>query len=171
MLIDMSSVLIEFRARYQARWPRIQSQGVQAVRLTPSGGFRLLPVAPAQDVAFGYPPKARYDSLHRYLWVINDDGIPFILEIPIDALNGEKPKHTNLTEGRPAYIGGELWFETDRRIFVSGGSGRYKPEGEGQACGCRRRFRIVSVCGDFLRVECGNRQCETYTGVASWTRL
>lgn len=128
----MSSVLIKFRERYQARGPCIPSQGGQAVLLPLSGGFRLLPVAPAQDVAFGYPPKTRHDSLHRYLWVINDDGIPFVLEIPIDALNGEKPKHTNLTGGCRAYIGGELWFETDRRIFVSGGSGRYKPEGEGQ---------------------------------------
>ena len=68
-------------------------------------------------------------SLSRYLWVINDDGILFTLEIPIDDLNGEKPKHTNLTSGRPAYIGGELWFETGARLFVSGGSRTWLPVG------------------------------------------
>ena len=128
----MSSVLIWFRGRYQARGPYIKPQGGEAVQLTPSGGFRLLPVAPAPDVALGYPPKARQESCNRYLWVINDDGIPFILETLIDDLNGEKPKHTNLTGGRPAYVGGELWFETCARIFVSGGSGRYPPDGAGQ---------------------------------------
>ena len=130
----MSSVLIWFRGRYQARGPYIKPQGDEAVQLTPSSGFRLLPVAPAPDVALGYPPKAKGDPRSKkcYLWVINDDGIPFIREISIPALNGQMPKHTNLTGGRPAYIGGELWFETDARIFVSGGSGRYPPEGAGQ---------------------------------------
>ena len=102
------------------------------MQLTPSGGFSLLPVAPAQNVVLGYPPKARQGSLNRYLWVINYAGIPFIQEISIPALNGQMPKHTNLTGGRPAYIGGELWFETCARVFVSGGSGRYPPDGARQ---------------------------------------
>lgn len=128
----MSSVLIWFRGQYQARGPYIKPQGDEAVQLTPSSGFRLLPVAPAQNVVLGYPPKARQGSHNRYLWVINYAGIPFIQEISIPALNGQMPKHTNLTGGRPAYIGGELWFETDARLFVSGGSGRYPPDGAGQ---------------------------------------
>lgn len=128
----MSSVLVRFRERYRARGPCKQMQEGEAVRLTSSSGFRLLSVAPALGVVFGYPPKVRQKSRNCYLWVINDDGIPFIREIPIAALNGEKPKHTNLTGGSPAYIGGELWFETDTRIFVSGCSGRYPPYGKAQ---------------------------------------
>ena len=42
-------------------------------------------------------------------------------------MNNEFPKHTNLTGGGPAYAGGELWFETEESLFVSGGSGRYEP--------------------------------------------
>ena len=100
--------------------------------LSASNGFMLLPIAPARGVTFGRPPMARRNSENRYLWVINDAGIPFIKEISIAALNGREPKHTNLTGGGPAYIGGELWFETDTRIFVSGGSGRYPPYGAQQ---------------------------------------
>lgn len=132
MPANMPSVLINFRARYQARGPRIQPAGVEAVLLPPSSGFTLLPAAPAQGVAFGHPPNSRRSGRNRYLWVINDAGIPFIKEIPIAALNGREPKHTNLTGGSPAYIGGELWFETNTQLFVSGGSGRYPPYGAEQ---------------------------------------
>ena len=132
LLGNTPSALINFRAQYQARGPRIQPAGVEAVLLPPSSGFKLLPTAPALGVAFGHPPNSRRSGRNRYLWVINDAGVPFIQEIPIAALNGREPKHTNLTGGGPAYMGGELWFETDTRIFVSGGSGRYPPYGAQQ---------------------------------------
>lgn len=63
-----------------------------------------------------------------YLWVIDPRGIPYILEHPLEILDGSRPKHTNLTGGREAYVGGELWFGDTLKIFVSGGSGRYGPE-------------------------------------------
>ena len=47
-------------------------------------------------------------------------------------LDGNPPKHTNLTGGKPAYIGGELWFAGARHMFVSGGSGRFHPLDEEQ---------------------------------------
>ena len=37
------------------------------------------------------------------------------------------PKHTNLTGGGEAYVGGELWFASNDSLYVSGGSGRYPP--------------------------------------------
>lgn len=42
-------------------------------------------------------------------------------------IDGYSPKHTNLTGGGEAYLGGELWFCSVSRIYVSGGSGRYPP--------------------------------------------
>lgn len=42
-------------------------------------------------------------------------------------IDGYSPKHTNLTGGGEAYLGGELWFFSVSRIYVSGGSGRYPP--------------------------------------------
>ena len=87
------------------------------------------------------------------------------------------PKHTNLTGGRPAYIGGELWFETGARVFVSGGSGRYPPDGVEQiddtidvfesyqfgtlATNWRRKLRIDLGLGKVLSIRCVNclRRC------------
>ena len=92
-----------------------------------SAGLRRLHQAPAIDILIGAPPRARNDSRNRYLWVIDDTGIPYILEAQLLALNGELPKHTNLTGGGRAYLGGELWFSDRSSLFMSGGSGRYPP--------------------------------------------
>ena len=64
---------------------------------------------------------------HRYVWVIDATGIPFILERGLCALKGRSPKHSNLTGGKPASMGGELWFRTESSLYLSGGSGRYRP--------------------------------------------
>ena len=122
--------LAKFREKYRPRDPLRPSTADESQLLDGSGGFRLLEYAPARDVEFGHPPSTRQGGAHRYLWVINDDGIPFIKEIGLSVLKGQFPKHTNLTGGCPAYIGGELWFETKSRLFVSGGSGRYLPYDE-----------------------------------------
>ena len=123
--------LAKFREKYSPRDPLLPSTANESLLLDGTTGFRLLESAPARNVEFGHPPPTRQGGgTHRYLWVINDDGIPFIKEIGLSVLNGKYPKHTNLTGGRPAYIGGELWFETTEQLFVSGGSGRYLPYDE-----------------------------------------
>ena len=45
---------------------------------------------------------------------------------------GAAPKHTNLTGGDKAYLGGEVWFESDTALYISGGSGRYPPQNPDQ---------------------------------------
>ena len=118
--------LVRFRERFSPRGPLISPEPYECMVLASS--FSLLEYAPAQNVAWGDPPRTRRGSgLNRYLWVIDDVGIPFIKEIPIPTLNAQMPKHTNLTGGGPAYIGGELWFESEEHLFVSGSSGRYRP--------------------------------------------
>ena len=88
-------------------------------------------MAPAEDVEFGAPPRSAIQGGHnRYLWIIDDRGIPYILESPLRSLGEEIPKHTNLTGGDLAYVGGELWFADGRSIYVSGASGRYPPRDE-----------------------------------------
>ena len=95
--------------------------------------LRSLGYAPAQNVCLGVPPRSlRESGRHRYLWVINDEGIPFIKEVPILVLNSQCPKHTNLTGGASAYVGGELWFATGESLYISGASGRYRPINEDQ---------------------------------------
>lgn len=96
--------------------------------LTPRNGVRFLEPAPAADVRVGSPPLSRNDhGCGRYLWVIDARGIPYIIEAPIPAIHSALPKHTNLTGGKEAYLGGEMWFASDAALYVSGGSGRYPP--------------------------------------------
>ena len=76
----------------------------------------------------GLPPRHRNDATtFLYLWIIDLSGIPYILERALPELGGKLPKHTNLTGGTPASIGGELWFRTESSLFLSGKSGRYGP--------------------------------------------
>ena len=125
-----ANALAEFRRQYDARKPLmpVPAQAHESLPLNHESGLRFLGYAPAQDVDCGAPPRSRGEKgRHRYLWVINDKGIPFIKEVPIIYLASEFPKHTNLTGGCPAYAGGELWFRTEEALFMSGGSGRYEP--------------------------------------------
>ena len=93
----------------------------------------MLGPAPARDVAFGEPPSSRNGACdNRYLWVIDASGVPHVLESPMPVVGGALPKHTNLTGGGTAYPGGELWFESASKIYVSGGAGRYHPINEAQ---------------------------------------
>ena len=90
--------------------------------------------APASGVMTGGEPPRYRDgpTVHRYIWVIDSTGIPYILEFGQSTPAGHVPKHSNLTGGMPASMGGEMWFETRCSLFLSGGSGRYPPRNEQQ---------------------------------------
>lgn len=69
----------------------------------------------------------------RHLWVIMPTRLPVILEtaprVQPPQLTASRAKHTNLTGGRPACCGGELWVDAvdSGLLYVNGGSGRYQP--------------------------------------------
>ena len=120
-----------FRNKYPEQLPQVHCEPHTLVRLSERHGVRLLQRAPASGVQFGTPPSASGDGSNRYLWVIDRRGIPYIIEQHLSDI-GCEPKHTNLTGGETAYLGGELWFKDSGSLFVSGGSGRYPPANVGQ---------------------------------------
>lgn len=127
--------IVEFRNRYAKCSPRHTQAGIRLdheyVKWTDSFGVRMLQSAPAQEVEFGAPAREPDESgLNTYIWVIDDSGIPYIIERSIG--DNPAPKHTNLTGGAEAYVGGEVWFSDNATLFLSGGSGRYPPEDERQ---------------------------------------
>ena len=125
--------LDEFRTRYYLRESARPISQHEDVPIQLGDGLRLLQKAPVSDVVFGYPPQSRETSgCNTYLWVIDDRGIPYLIESAMDILDGNVPKHTNLTGGKPAYIGGQLWFSDTSHMLVSGGSGRFPPLDEDQ---------------------------------------
>ena len=123
----------EFRRRYSLQRPRRLPSPLEQCQLSEADGLRVLCHAPARAVSLGTPPYSRTDQgEHRYLWVIDVNGIPYIHEAPVQAIRDNLPKHTNLTGGGEAYLGGELWFDSHTHLYVSGGSGRYPPINDGQ---------------------------------------
>ncbi len=120
--------LDDFRSGYDLRPPEFIQHQREVVQLDLHSGLRLLEPAPALGISVGTPPSSIADDpANRYLWVIDERGIPYIIESPIAAIDHELPKHTNLTGGGDAYLGGEIWFSSSISIYISGGSGRYPP--------------------------------------------
>lgn len=68
-----------------------------------------------------YPEKC-------FLWVLDEDTIKIIREKNRNTLRTHKPEfvcHTNLTGNGQAYLGGEIYFCEDGRIFINTYSDRY----------------------------------------------
>lgn len=85
-------------------------------------------------------------------------GIPYVIEMPIAAIGVSLPKHTNLTGGGEAYLGGELWFASASSLYVSGGSGRYRPIDSAQLAEATDVFRsfgynVTSLGWDYVMDE------------------
>ena len=129
-----TQILKDFRSRHRLRSPDrslIRDQQ-ETVRLEESDGLRLLTPAPVADVRYGSPGLSRTEHVNTYLWVIDARGIPYVFESPIPKIGAMCPKHTNLTGGAKAYLGGEMWFASAMALYISGGSGRYPPEDKTQ---------------------------------------
>ena len=125
--------LDSFRERHRLQHPSLRVDNMERKQLDKKNGLRLLESAPATNVLTGQPPLSQNESgCYRYLWVIDAKGIPYIIESPITAIGCLMPKHTNLTGGTEAYLGGEMWFASQESLYISGGSGRYPPEDEQQ---------------------------------------
>ena len=124
--------LDEFRGYYQPREPTKIDHPHESREIESKDGLAFLRRAPASGVKFGNPQKLEDPARNTYLWVIDYRGIPYIIESPMDILDFNLPKHTNLTGGKSAYLGGELWFSDANSIYVSGGSGRFHPSDERQ---------------------------------------
>ena len=125
----------QFRDTYDLREPAQHAENPrQEIALGDGDGLRLLETAPASGCVVGFPPRSNDDeeSRNRYIWVIDERGIPHILEVPVPSLEGELPKHSNLAAGMLACVGGELWFRSATDVYVSGGSGRYPPRSEAE---------------------------------------
>lgn len=126
-MTSSNQVLDGFRRRHPLRPPGWTPEPSEAVRLNASDGLMVLQPAPATNVIYGTPPKSRSDKTNKYLWVIDERGVPYVFEVRVARI-GALPKHTNLTGGGAACLGGEMWFESNTALYISGASGRYPPK-------------------------------------------
>jgi len=152
-----SDELAQFRQWFGSpRNPRNEPNSAQCLQLNQDDGMRTLGRSPILGVQLGSPPVGRGQSHSRYLWVIVEQEIRFILEEPLEKLGGQLPKHTHLTGGKQAYLGGEVWFKDANSLFLSGGSGRYPPDSPEQLNRAADLFRTYGY-----EVECLGWNVET----------
>lgn len=80
----------------------------------------------------------------RYLWVITEEGLFMILEATSNPFSRrQKVCHSNITGGKAALQGGELWFGTDKKIYINYRSGRYGAVTEAQERTVLEYFHFV----------------------------
>ena len=115
---------------------------------------------------YGNAPEA------RHLWVIRSEDFPVALEdCPWGkVLQSGKIKHSNLTGGRSAHSGGEIWFIGEDKIAVNAASGRYGAENEqefNQIVEALRRsgYRVASMGFDLDNTSITNR---VFVGEPVW---
>jgi hypothetical protein len=120
----------EFIRKHPPREPRIRPRHLDEARmLTPEDGVMVLTSAPADAQEKKTPARKGDPGCH--LWVIGEQGLPYLLERAeiAQSLATGVVKHTNLTGGGEAAAGGELWVDPvdSARLYVNGCSGRYGP--------------------------------------------
>ena len=146
--------LLDFWDKFPERTPQKFCLPHELIPLSGADGARTLEPAPAENVRLGAPPSSRRrPGENAYLWVIDSRGIPYIIERSMPSLGGNTPKHTNLTGGAAAYVGGEMWFSDGENLYLSGSSGRYPPINENHLNNAVRVFesynyRVVSLGWD-----------------------
>ena len=138
---DPEKELESFRSKYEIRDSQKCLKQYENRPVTSRQGLKELKCAPAKGIDLGFPPLCpRSLGCHTYIWVIDDDGLLFVPEKKLASLDNSFPHHSNLPFAQKAYIGGELWFETVERIYVSGASGRYSPLSAEQLAAAIRIF-------------------------------
>lgn len=135
--------LHEFATRYPPLPPRrVPNNDDEWRQLSPDDGVLFLVKAPAEG-ASGIPD----DPQSRHLWVFREQpDLPYILELAqavTPKLMSGRITHTNLTGGRPASCGGEVWIDVTNssRLYVNGCSGRYGPTSREQLDDAVRVFQ------------------------------
>ena len=122
--MDSAEALGRFRSTYPVRG--LDLSKIESEFQIAAVSVEILRQAPNNDAVTAIGPVSRAAANDgRHLWVIDDRGLPYILEVPMPECGWGPPKHSNVTAGRPACIGGELWFVDPESLYVSGGSGRY----------------------------------------------
>ena len=129
--VELQSRIDYFRETYPARPPRLSAikNNDELRQLTSDEGLEEFDINLGARAIKGELPVS-YPTRNPYLWVIGKERVPAILEAAEigKSLESKIVKHTNLTGGDDAHCGGEVWFIEDRKIIISGSSGRYGPD-------------------------------------------
>ena len=138
---------------YRATWPvrncdRSRVRSADELRDTSQHAqVSSLSVAPADPWAPGQPPSGGFGNGERkFLWVVCALNVPYAMEegeLGATITGRGKLSHTNLTGGGTAHCGGELWFDSASKLWLTGGSGRYPPRSAAELEAVERALRAA----------------------------
>lgn len=141
------STFDSYRANYPARGSESPIVDPDEKRLlNQSDGVELFSDAPCLIAKHHFNPST--DDLRaekRFLWVIRPTDVPFVSEHAAitPPLKLGICKHSNLTGGKDAHCGGEVWFTSDERLILNGASGRYPPRNQSELHEIVEAFRAA----------------------------
>jgi hypothetical protein len=132
-----SEAAAAYRSDFAAKPMKLPEYNPDEIRqMTLADGMNELP--PPQAPISTFVRHASIPNTHsnapeaRHLWVIRSGDFPVALEGCAwgKVLQSGKIKHSNLTGGKPAHSGGEIWFVGDDKVALNAASGRYGADSE-----------------------------------------
>lgn len=145
-----------YRDKYPARDPDLGRKGSddELRDVSANSDVFSLQEAPVESFVVGSPPREPASSGQQmYVWLIKESDVVLALEAGTSGqgTNRGRLAHTNLSGGKPAHAGGEVWFQDEKNIWLTGGSSRYAPECVEELNAVVSSFSesgyIVSSCG------------------------
>ena len=145
-----------YRSTFEAREPNLERQKHEDELTDVSGRDDVvsLTVAPIAGARCGTPPrKPRSSGDQMHLWLVGTEDVLVALEEGPSGKSTSRGRlaHTNLSGGRPAHAGGELWFRDEASLWLTGGSSRYPPRSKEELDAIVEGFRSsgynVCSCG------------------------
>jgi hypothetical protein len=127
----VSNSFLQYRTQHPTQAPNLtrQQHEDELWDLSPHADVYALDLANTQHMTVGTPPTATQRGDHAHLWVITADDVLVALEAGEAGRSTTRGRlsHTNLTGGRPAHAGGEMWYHSPTQLWLTGGSSRYAP--------------------------------------------
>lgn len=146
----------QYRESFEAREPNLERQEHEdeITDFSDREDVVSLTVAPAARLLRGVPPRVpRSSGDQMHLWLVGTDDVLVALEEGATGQSTTRGRlaHTNLSGGRPAHAGGELWYRDGASLWLTGGSSRYPPRSKGELDAIVEGFRssgyTVRSCG------------------------
>jgi len=134
--MPLKTAFATFRADHPLRAMKVQpANDDQMIQMMPQDG--LLDIEPGPSTLLEPFPEMQSEprcnesaAEGRMLWVVGQDSMPVAIERGPwgRTLKSGEIKHSNLSGGRSAHSGGEMWRIKDQGLLINASSGRYGAE-------------------------------------------
>lgn len=169
-----STFFDDFRGKFPDRDPNLSGQQYadETEDFSANREVFSLPVAPCHEAVLGSAPIGPPPSgSNAYLWLITTSDVLAALETSALGRSTQRKRlaHTNLQGAKRAHCGGEMWFRNQDRIWLTGGSSRFRPRSSLELESAVKAF----IASGYAVCSCGwdsavNAPARFFRGVEEW---